>query len=220
MFLIQVKRRKNVELNIYLLYLHDACMKRIIVYHIDPVVSGKILDAVSACSGFSAVFLNDTASFLANIQHVKPDLLITSTDDYQRLMADDVLRTKLLSGKYKIVLLANSPNISLIELPEFVSIVPEGFNPQSLKIFLKDMVSDCARQIQSRDHLDWVVQHIPTAIFWKDLHLKYLGCNQLFAADRGLSNTDWNNNFDFHAIEPGTAKTKHTNECICSNSGC
>ena len=165
-------------------------MKRIIVYHIDPVVSGKILDAVSACSGFSAVFLNDTASFLANIQHVKPDLLITSTDDYQRLMADDVLRTKLLSGKYKIVLLANSPNISLIELPEFVSIVPEGFNPQSLKIFLKDMVSDCARQIQSRDHLDWVVQHIPTAIFWKDLHLKYLGCNQLFAADRGLSNTN------------------------------
>ncbi|GET34276.1 hypothetical protein PbJCM13498_31390 [Prolixibacter bellariivorans] len=165
-------------------------MKRIVIYHIDTTVSGKILDAISDCYGFSAVFLSDVASFSQDIQRIKPDLLITGTDDFAKLAEEPGMRDILFSGKFKVVLVANSGDSDLSEIPEFVTIVSDEFNPNSLRILLKEMMSDCKREIHTSEHLEWVIQHIPTAIFWKDTRLKYLGCNQMFAADRGLNNLE------------------------------
>ncbi|MEZ5584873.1 MAG: PAS domain S-box protein [Candidatus Competibacteraceae bacterium] len=40
---------------------------------------------------------------------------------------------------------------------------------------------------QSRNLLQTVLDSIPVRVFWKDLHLRYLGCNQAFARDAGVS---------------------------------
>jgi PAS domain S-box-containing protein len=42
----------------------------------------------------------------------------------------------------------------------------------------------------SRDLLTSVVEHAPIRVFWKDLELRYLGCNSLFARDAGLSRAE------------------------------
>jgi PAS domain S-box-containing protein len=51
---------------------------------------------------------------------------------------------------------------------------------------------------QNQQLLQTVMDNIPQAIFWKDKHLVYLGCNRAFAADAGLTSpsdvigrTDW-----------------------------
>ncbi len=41
--------------------------------------------------------------------------------------------------------------------------------------------------IASRDLLRSVVENVPIRIFWKDLELRYLGCNSAFAQDAGMS---------------------------------
>ncbi|GET28424.1 PAS domain-containing hybrid sensor histidine kinase/response regulator [Prolixibacter sp. SD074] len=165
-------------------------MDRIVIYHIDTAVSGKILDAVSDCSGFSAVFLNDVTTFFQDIQRIKPDLLITGTADFPELLEGPSMHDMVFSGKFKVVLIENSGDSDLSEIPEFVTIVSDEVNPNSLRILLKEMMGDCKRELHTGEHLDWVIQHIPTAIFWKDTRLKYLGCNQMFAADRGLNNLE------------------------------
>ena len=40
---------------------------------------------------------------------------------------------------------------------------------------------------RSRQLLQIVLDHVPQRIFWKDADLRFLGCNQLFAEDAGLS---------------------------------
>jgi PAS domain S-box-containing protein len=42
----------------------------------------------------------------------------------------------------------------------------------------------------SRDLLGSVVDNVPIRVFWKDLELRYLGCNSLFARDAGLTRPD------------------------------
>ncbi|GET24759.1 PAS domain-containing hybrid sensor histidine kinase/response regulator [Prolixibacter sp. NT017] len=165
-------------------------MERIAVFYIDTTIVSKILDAVSECSGFSAVFLNDKSSFAKDIQRINPNLFITGLDDFKDMVEESAMRDILYSGKFKVVLIDNSGNNDLSELPEFVSIISDELNPNSMRILLKEMVSECKREIQTSEHLDWVIQHIPTAIFWKDARLKYMGCNQIFAGDRGLNNLE------------------------------
>jgi len=43
---------------------------------------------------------------------------------------------------------------------------------------------------ESQQMLRLIMDHIPQAIFWKDLDLVYLGCNREFAADAGLDSPD------------------------------
>lgn len=43
---------------------------------------------------------------------------------------------------------------------------------------------------QSRNMLQLVIESIPIRVFWKDEHLRYLGCNTLFAHDAGLSDPE------------------------------
>ncbi len=42
----------------------------------------------------------------------------------------------------------------------------------------------------SRQMLQTVLDTIPVRVYWKDLELKYLGCNKLFAQDAGFSDTN------------------------------
>ena len=39
----------------------------------------------------------------------------------------------------------------------------------------------------SRDMLQLIIESIPVRVFWKDINLRYLGCNILFARDAGFS---------------------------------
>ena len=41
--------------------------------------------------------------------------------------------------------------------------------------------------LRSLNLLEAVINHSPIRIFWKDLNLRYLGCNQVFARDAGLN---------------------------------
>jgi PAS domain S-box-containing protein len=43
---------------------------------------------------------------------------------------------------------------------------------------------------ESRDLLGSIVENAPIRVFWKDLELRYLGCNSLFARDAGMSRPD------------------------------
>jgi PAS domain S-box-containing protein len=43
---------------------------------------------------------------------------------------------------------------------------------------------------ESRQMLRTVIDTVPVRVFWKDLDLKYLGCNRPFAADAGLGHPD------------------------------
>jgi len=59
---------------------------------------------------------------------------------------------------------------------------------------LQEQVAELARY---RDHLEHqkdllqsVVEHTPIRVFWKDIELRYLGCNSLFAHDAGLDRPD------------------------------
>lgn len=44
--------------------------------------------------------------------------------------------------------------------------------------------------IESNDLLQSVIENIPIRVFWKDAHLRYLGCNTAFAHDAGYSTTE------------------------------
>lgn len=44
--------------------------------------------------------------------------------------------------------------------------------------------------IESRNLLQSILNTIPVRVFWKDRNLNYLGCNQPFALDAGLTGTD------------------------------
>jgi rsbT co-antagonist protein RsbR len=53
---------------------------------------------------------------------------------------------------------------------------------------LEEMVAEHAKQVgQSQGMLQQVLDTIPMRVFWKDKDLNFLGCNQLFAGDAGLS---------------------------------
>jgi len=43
---------------------------------------------------------------------------------------------------------------------------------------------------ESENMLKTVLDAIPVSVFWKDIHLNYLGCNRICAADAGLDNTE------------------------------
>mgnify|MGYP001228289699 CR=1 FL=1 len=52
--------------------------------------------------------------------------------------------------------------------------------------FLKDTKQQKKDLIYSRDMLDLVIQHLPVAMFWKDIQSRYIGCDQLFCMDCGM----------------------------------
>ena len=43
---------------------------------------------------------------------------------------------------------------------------------------------------RTNELLQLVLDTIPVRVFWKDLNLRYLGCNRLFAQDSGLAGPD------------------------------
>ena len=48
--------------------------------------------------------------------------------------------------------------------------------------YLKDIQHE-----QSKNMLQLILDTIPVRVFWKDVHLNYLGCNRQFASDAGIS---------------------------------
>ncbi|TAJ55667.1 MAG: PAS domain S-box protein [Nevskiaceae bacterium] len=65
-----------------------------------------------------------------------------------------------------------------------MQVVPEGVAVFSLDITARKRADEALHA--SRDLLQVVIENIPMRVFWKDLELRYLGCNTLFARDAGV----------------------------------
>lgn len=64
---------------------------------------------------------------------------------------------------------------------------------EDIVCIMRDMTerrSEQNRLFQSEQMLRTILNAIPQRVFWKDLESHFLGCNQLFAQDAGLSNPD------------------------------
>lgn len=61
---------------------------------------------------------------------------------------------------------------------------------EKLEHFDLNCLDNKKRILSSRGLLQIVLDSIPVRIFWKDLDLKYLGCNKLFAIDAGLQSPE------------------------------
>lgn len=63
-------------------------------------------------------------------------------------------------------------------------VIAYGFIYKS--IFVDAIRAPYRRLYEAKDLLQVIVDSVPIRIFWKDLSLRYLGCNTLFAQDAGL----------------------------------
>ncbi|MGD9929271.1 MAG: PAS domain-containing protein [Mangrovibacterium sp.] len=113
-------------------------------------------------------------------------------------------------------------------------IIPEDFTvARFLKMFRNDVMKRPV-PLHSKRILELIVQHIPTALFWKDKDLNYLGCDQVFCNDRGLEApdevyglTDYdlfpvevaanNRNIDKEVIGSGVPRINYTEEVVNAN---
>jgi diguanylate cyclase (GGDEF)-like protein/PAS domain S-box-containing protein len=65
-----------------------------------------------------------------------------------------------------------------------------GINSMTAKVgaLLNQHRHNAEQLREQKDLLASIIQHAPIRVFWKDLELRYIGCNNQFAHDAGLSN--------------------------------
>ncbi len=99
----------------------------------------------------------------------------------------DKLTKPLLSGKVNKITIKTThkrkdgsryPVESLLQLTSY----------EGKKAFVA-IVTDISEREEAENMLQLVLDTIPARVFWKDNTLKYLGCNQAFARDAGLSSS-------------------------------
>ncbi|MGA2403927.1 MAG: PAS domain S-box protein, partial [Syntrophobacteraceae bacterium] len=60
-------------------------------------------------------------------------------------------------------------------------------NEEALSESYRNFQQTTQRVEQARNMLQLIIESIPVRVFWKDVNLRYMGCNTLFARDAGLN---------------------------------
>lgn len=88
-------------------------------------------------------------------------------------------------------LIRKDGSVCWIEL--FSTLIQYNNQPATQTVFLDITKRKQAEDalIKSRDLLHSIIENAPIRVFWKDIELRYLGCNKAFANDAGVSNPEY-----------------------------
>lgn len=141
--------------------------------------------------------INANAQTVRELKTSKADLIGKSVSDF--LVAEDHIRTK---AHFENVLGGNSNTYDSavidgkgrrIEIN--VVLIPIKVHNQVVSVLgiaqnVTERKMNEWRLMESKKMLRLVINHIPQRVFWKDTQLVYLGCNDAFCQDAGLSHPD------------------------------
>ncbi|MBF0612290.1 MAG: PAS domain S-box protein [Magnetococcales bacterium] len=82
-------------------------------------------------------------------------------------------------------------NGQTVWLRDVVVVVSEGSEVKAMRGLMVDITQRKMAEeklFHAQQMLQWVMDAVPQAIYWKDLHTSYMGCNQVYADAMGLAN--------------------------------
>jgi two-component system sensor histidine kinase/response regulator len=165
-------------------------MGRVLVIISNSEVKKKIIKLSSKLKGSDFYFLTGTEDFADEFQTYQPDALIVG-DKELRALGNNAAALATVNSVKKLILAGHDPKEPLtFQCQEPILLYP-GFDIAEFEHLVT--AADHEFNIQLLDTckpLKWIFDNLPIGLFWKDLNLKYLGCNNYFAEDHGISDPE------------------------------
>ena len=164
-------------------------MGRVLVIISNSDVKKKILSLCSKIQGTDFFFLSDINDFNDEFILIQPDVLIVGENELKSL-GNKVECCFHIKSLQKFILADHE----LTELSTYQDLRPiiltPDFNITDLQQFIEPATDFNIQFLSQFKPIKWIFDNLPIGLFWKDLNLKYLGCNKIFADDKGFAHPD------------------------------
>lgn len=164
-------------------------MGRVLAILSNSEVKKKIITLSSKLKGFDFYFLSGNEDFVDEFQIYQPDVLIVGDKELKTLV-NNVVTLAMVNNVKKIILAGHNPDEPLIFPCKEPTLLHSDFE---IAEFEQLIVTDHEFNIQLLDKCEpikWIFNNLPIGLFWKDLNFKYLGCNNYFAEELGISDPE------------------------------
>lgn len=156
-------------------------MNNLFVYGKSGQYLNRIFQLANDLKGISIFMFSEIYQLKSAVSNLIPDALLYAESDYPEIAS--LASSENLPVKHIII---SDLSVQSEKLPEKASFLSVDFSKKDLLNIFLDSGKPKRDLIYSAEILDLIIQHIPTAMFWKDHNLKYIGCDQIFCSDRGL----------------------------------
>lgn len=119
------------------------------------------------------------------IAHTPPTAILIHASDYFQIISGSKQNDINALDVPKIIV-GGTTNPDILSGAQ-THFLPESFTDARFLSLFNDEILKRPVAVHSAKILDLIIHHIPIALFWKDKNLNYLGCDQIFCNDRGLS---------------------------------
>ena len=164
-------------------------MGRVLVIISNSDLKKKILSLCSKIQGTDFFFLSDINDFNDEFILIQPDVLIVGENELKSL-GNKVECCFHIKSLQKFILADHE----LTELSTYQDLRPiiltPDFNITDLQQFIEPATDFNIQFLSQFKPIKWIFDNLPIGLFWKDLNLKYLGCNKIFADDKGFAHPD------------------------------
>jgi two-component system sensor histidine kinase/response regulator len=194
-------------------------MKRVLVIISTPDLYKKIIAFSSKLKDLNFFFLSGIEDFIDNYQTIQPDALIVGDEEYN-MLAKTPNSHLLVNSINKFILAGHNPKEKVTSASLKPIILPHDFELDDLKKLITPINTLNTQDLNECDQLKWIFDNLAIGIWWKDLNLKYLGCNKCFSNDHGISSPEaviGLSDYDFFSKEDADDYTKKDLELINSN---
>lgn len=146
----------------------------------------KIITLISGTKGLDLFFISDTDNFIEEYQLIEPDLIIVDDDTLMNLCKNDASLAIINSVRNFFLAVQDAPVGPFVYPCRQPVVIHNDFDFSRL---LQPVSNNNSFNLSSLNHkpFKWILDYLPIGLFWKDLELKYLGCNKIFADDQGIS---------------------------------
>ena len=160
-------------------------MGRLFVFLGSDYSSQKFLPLMNDLEGVSFLFFHEVKVFREAVERVLPDALLIHEPDFYRIISEKS-NVDIFKQNFQLILVGDKIK-DHIELESQIIRLPEDFKSSELLLTLEKSEQEKKDTIFTTEMLNMIIQHLPIALFWKDTNQNYIGCDQLFCRDRGLT---------------------------------
>jgi len=164
-------------------------MGRVLVIISNSEVKKKIITLSSKLKGSDFYFLSGNEDFADEFLLYQPDVLIVGDKELKTLV-NNVAALAMVNRVKKIILAGHNPNEPLIFPCKEPTLLHSDFDIAEFEQLIGTDQEFNIQLFNKCKPLNWIFNNLPIGLFWKDLNLKYLGCNNYFADELGISDPE------------------------------
>ena len=164
-------------------------MKRVLVNISNSDLNKKFIAFSSKLQGCDFFFISAIENFIDELELIKPDVLIVGDKEYETI-ANNKFNHSLVNSINKFILAGHDLKKVLIPSGLDPIILQSDFNFDDFKQLIVPAQGFTIQDLNQNKPLKWIFDNLTVGLFWKDLNLRYLGCNKVFADDHGISEID------------------------------